>query len=87
MARKIERESSELQAFLLRMLRALVRRATDGDMDAVVALVAVEKAAKAALAEGVRGLRAKDYTWQSIAEELGMTKQNAEKRWGKGEES
>lgn len=73
--------------FMLRMLRALVRRAEAGDVDAVVALVAVEKASKASLQEAVSRLRALDITWEAIGSELGMTKQNAQKRWGKDEDA
>lgn len=84
------REALELAAFLRRMGRALVRRARDGDMDALVALVDSRDALNAAILEAARALHYEfhddhsgGYSWGEIARELGMTRQAARQRFGR----
>jgi hypothetical protein len=36
----------------------------------------------AAIAEAVRGLRARGYSWAEIGARLGITRQAAQQRWG-----
>ena len=77
------RESSDLEAMLRRMTRALVRRAEAGDTDALVALMRVGKSMRAAENEAAGALIGKGYTWEDLAGESGLTKQGAEQRWNK----
>lgn len=76
-------EASELGAMLGRMLRALVRRATAGELDAVVELQVLERAVGAALIAAARGAHGEPgrYSWTEIAVELGITRQAAWKRF------
>jgi hypothetical protein len=83
---KRERESPELAAFLRRMARALVARAERGDLDALTALRETRREIQAREADAVAGLRAKGYTWAEIGAALGITKQAAEKTFGKDED-
>lgn len=78
--RRKHREALELAAFLRRMGRALVRRAGEGDVLALVALVE----SRASLDDAIREAAAALYydsplelSWGDIGRELGMTRQAA----------
>lgn len=86
--RRKDREALELAGFLRRMGRALVRRAADGDMDALAALVQSRDALDAAIGDAARALHYdfhQPYSWGEIARELGITRQAAQQRFGRAE--
>lgn len=85
-----EVEASELAGAVQRFLRALVRRAGEGDSEAVEALNAVHQATGQALTDGVRAWRAFQpahnapaYSWTDVASLLGITRQAAQQRFGR----
>lgn len=85
-----ERESSDLAGAIRRCIRALVRRAGDGDVIALEELAKLEKQAGYYLGEGVRAFRAfepahgaEPFSWQAVAEAIGSTRQNAYQRFGR----
>jgi hypothetical protein len=67
-----------------RMLTALVRRATEGDLFALEELGRLEADARRALEAGALGahLGSARYSWTEIAQELGVTRQAARQRFG-----
>lgn len=69
-----------------RMLRALARRAGEGDLFALEELGRLEGDAAAALVAGARGAHgmAGGYSWTEIGAELGITRQAARQRFGGG---
>lgn len=78
------REALELASFLRRMGRALVRRAGDGDVLALVALVESREALDQAIVEAAQALHYDSplqATWGAIGRELGMTRQAARQRF------
>lgn len=87
MGRKTHREALELASFLRRMARALVRRAAEGDLDALTALVQARAAIDEAIVAAARELHdgrfpTEGYSWTEIGRELGMTRQAARQRFG-----
>jgi hypothetical protein len=69
------------------MGRALVRRAADGDLDALAALVESRDALDAAIGDAARALHYdfhQPYSWTEIGREVGITRQAAQQRFGKG---
>jgi hypothetical protein len=86
--RRKSREALELASFLRRMARALVRRAGEGDLDALTALVQSRDALDTAIGDAARALHydfRDPYSWGDIARELGITRQAAQQRFGKGD--
>lgn len=68
---------------LSRMVRAAGRRVADGDPEDLAMLLDVQAELDAAIAAGVRGMRANTgRSWSEIGRALGVTKQAAAKRWG-----
>src|SRR5690349_2760645 len=87
--RRQDREALELAAFLRRMGRALVRRAGDGDLDALVALVDSRAALDVAIGDAARALHTwrvdgvhDGYSWAEIGRAVGISKQAAQQRFG-----
>jgi hypothetical protein len=76
-------EAPDMAAFLGRTMRALVRRAEDGDQEVLTALVAVRAELDAALADSARALNDRGQSWAYIGRELGMTRQAAQKRFSR----
>jgi hypothetical protein len=60
-----------------RIVRAAVARVGTADADALHALVAIRTDLDSAIVEAVRGLRGAGYTWESIGDVLGVTRQAA----------
>jgi len=77
-------EAPELGDMLARMLRALVRRAAAGELDAVIELSLLEQRAGDALVLAARGAHGEPgrYSWTEIGRELGITRQAAQQRFG-----
>lgn len=68
-----------------RMLQALVRRATDGDLFALEELGKLRADTAAAVAAAARGAHDGEagYSWTDIGRELGVTRQDARQQYGK----
>lgn len=77
------RESSEMTGMVRRVSKAMVRRAEEGDVLALTALVDMRDAIDAATAEAARALHdgPDGLSWTAIGQELGMTRQNARQRF------
>ena len=73
-------ENDEYSAFVRRVLRAYSRRVGDGDVEALVLLVGLAEEIDAAMAEAVKGLRARGYSWGEIGSRLGISRQAAQQR-------
>lgn len=87
MATKQFRESSELAAFLQRMAKALVKRAGEGDLDALAAIRQARKRLADAEKEAADALHYdRGYEWSVIGATLGITKQAAQKQFGREDE-
>lgn len=75
-------ENDEYGAFVRRVLGAYSRRVGDGDVEALVLLVGLAEEIDTAMAEAVKGLRARGYSWAEIGARLGISRQAAQQRWG-----
>jgi hypothetical protein len=75
-------ENAEYAAFVCRILRAYSRRVGDGDVEALVLMLGLAEEIDAAIAEAVKGLRARGYSWAEIGSRLGITRQAAQQHWG-----
>ena len=58
------------------------RSVGDGDIEALALLVDLSEEIDAAMAEAVKGPRARGYSWAEIGYWLGITRQAAQQRWG-----
>lgn len=86
MAAKREREAPEMGAMLRRMIRAMSRRAVNGELEALGVLRELRWQIDAAIAEGAQGAHeAFGFTWTEIGNELGITRQAARQMYGKRE--
>lgn len=72
-----------MEAFIGRTLRAMTKRAADGDPEALTALVAVRAQVAVEIPKAARGLHDFGYSWGWIARELGITRQAAQQQFGK----
>jgi hypothetical protein len=75
-------ENDEYAAFVRRVLRAYSRRVGDGDVEALSLIVGLADEIDAAMAEAVKGLRTRGYSWAEIGSRLGISRQAAQQRWG-----
>jgi hypothetical protein len=75
-------ENDEYTAFVRRILRACSRRVGDGDIEALALMLGLADEIDTAIAEAVKGLRARGYSWAEIGARLGITRQAARQRWG-----
>jgi hypothetical protein len=66
-----------------RALRAYARRVADGDVEALRSLRDFEVAAHQAVADAALGLHDFGYSWQEIADRVGVTKQTAYENWSR----
>jgi hypothetical protein len=88
--RRRERECPDIAAFMRRQLRAMVRRAAEGDLEAMSALKQIDQETAVALGDAARALNdpaGPNYSWREIAREYGTTHQNAIKRWATKKET
>lgn len=77
-------EADEFGAFVRRVLRAYARRVADHDIEAVAGLVQLQRDLDDALRSAVLGLRSSGYSWEEIGRRLGVTRQAAFQRFGRG---
>ena len=84
MARR-EREAPEVTAAARRMMRALVKRAGDGELEALEGLVALQADLDKALEAAVHGYRTgpAQASWAAVGEAVGASRQAAQQRFGK----
>jgi hypothetical protein len=75
-------ENREFDAFARRIVRAYARRVADGDIEALPALCQLASTVEQAMSDAVAGLRQFGYSWQDLADRLGVTRQAVQKRWG-----
>lgn len=80
--RKVEREAPEIGEMTRRMVRALVRRAGEGDWQALEQLAELETATREAIGQALvlmhdTGAR---YSWSELGDVLGVSRQAAEQR-------
>ena len=75
-------ENNEYSAFVRRILRACARRVGDGDVEALALMTGLAEEIDTAIAEAVKGLRTRGYSWAEIGSRLGITRQAAQQRWG-----
>jgi hypothetical protein len=77
-------ENDEYVAFVRRIIRAYARRIASGDVEALRDMVGLAGLLDDAISEAVTGLHKTGYSWEQIADRLGITRQAAYKRWGRG---
>ena len=75
-------ENDEYSAFVRRILRAYARRVGGGGVEALALILGLADEIDAAIAEAVKGLRERGYSWAEIGSRLGVTRQAAQQRWG-----
>jgi hypothetical protein len=75
-------ENDEYTAFLSRAIRALARRVSGGDIDAITDMAKLSGDLDDAIRQAVTGLRSKGYSWAEIGTRLGVTRQAAQQRFG-----
>ena len=77
-------ENDQYAAFVRRVIAAYSRRIAAGDIDAISDMTRIAAELDDAITEAVTGLRAAGYSWADIAARLGVTRQAAQQRWGRG---
>jgi len=83
MAEQRRYECPEIAAFLKRMARAMVRRAAEGDLEALSALQESRDAIDVAMTDAARALHDDFlYSWTQIGTELHISRQAARQRFG-----
>lgn len=80
--RKRAVENDEYTAFLGRAIRALARRVSGGDVDAIADMAKLSGDLDDAIRQAVTGLRKRGYSWAEIGTRLGVTRQAAQQRFG-----
>jgi len=75
-------ENDEYTAFLRRAIRALARRVSGGDIDAISDMAQLSSELDNAIRIAVVGLRNRGYSWTEIGNRLGVTRQAAQQRFG-----
>lgn len=78
---KRDREPAEIGAMSRRVFRALVRRAGDGDIEALRELVALQDQLRNAITDAGRELHDFGFSFTYLAAETGVTRQAARKRY------
>src|SRR5262249_8510881 len=75
-------ENSEYASFPRRVLKGYARRVAAGDIAALSELAVFVSDVDDATRVAVAGLRRFGYSWLDIAEQVGISKQAAQQRWG-----
>lgn len=78
-------EAPDMEKMVSRVLRGLVRRAEEGDLEAVSALAHIASESRDRLVEAAVAAHSEPnaYSWSEIAHELGITRQAAQLRFEK----
>lgn len=79
---KRRHEAPEVTKAASRFMRALARRAGEGEVEALEGLVSLQADLDQALAQAVANYRALGFSWAEIGRALGTTRQNAHNRFG-----
>ena len=77
-------ENDQYAALVRRVIAAYSRRVAAGDIDAISDMTSIAAELDDAISQAVTGLRMAGYSWADIAERLGVTRQAAQQRWGRG---
>jgi hypothetical protein len=75
-------ENDAYLVFVARVITAAGKRVATGDVDTLPDLARLSADLDAALITAVTGLRGFGYSWEQIANRLGVTRQAAQQRWG-----
>ena len=76
-------ETPEYVAMLSRMVRGLGRRLEDGDPSDLADAVKLQRELDDVIRQAVAGMRERSgFSWQQLADELGMTRQGVQQRYG-----
>lgn len=85
-----DHEAPELGAACIRMMRALARRAGQGELEALEQLAFLQDSVQLQLGAAVAGYRAfqpahgaAPYSWTDVGNALGITRQSAQGRFGR----
>lgn len=79
-------EAPEVGAMIGRMLNALVKRASEGDTEAIEQLQLVERQAVAAMTAGLAGAHDRaGYSWGELSTITGSSRQNVSQRVARAE--
>jgi hypothetical protein len=82
--RRREYEAPDMEKMMTRVARALVRRAAEGDLEALTALANVDRALQSAICDAAAELHDDaGYSWSEIARELQITRQAAQQRFAR----
>lgn len=76
-------ENDGYASFIRRVLRAYARRIATGDIDALADMTGLGAELDEAISQVVTGLGKAGYSWTEIAARLGVTRQEAQQRWGR----
>lgn len=78
-------ETVEYAAMLSRMIRSYGRRVAEADEVDLGDMARLSAELDAAMATAVRGMRERGVSWAYIGSGLGITRQAAQQRFGRGE--
>jgi hypothetical protein len=83
MAAKRERETTDFAGFVRRSIKAHGKRVAGADEVDLAELVALHNDVDQAIATAVQGMRERGESWAYIARGLGVTRQYAQRTYGK----
>lgn len=85
--RKTHREAEDMGAMLARLLRAMVRRAADGDLMALRELAKLRPLLDQAMVDAAAGAHGDPhhFSWSEIGAELGMSRQAVQQLVARGQ--
>ena len=77
-------ETTEYAAMMSRMMRSYGRRIATGDPSDLADAVKLQRQLDAIIRDAVTAMRAESgFSWQQLADELGVTRQAAQQRYGR----
>jgi hypothetical protein len=77
-----QRRTVEYGEFIRRIICAYSRRIAGGDLEALNLMTGLAGELDDAIAQAVKGLHGRGYSWAEIGSRLGSTRQAAQQRWG-----
>ena len=81
---KRERETPDYVAGMRRLIRALLKRVSAGDVEEFVQFKILKQDLKQAEQEAATALNEEcDYSWEQIGRTWGLTKQGAQQKWAR----